>query len=324
MGRVTIGGQAVIEGIMMKNENRYAIAVRKPDKEIEVKVNEYHSISDRIKVFKLPIIRGVVNFIESLVLGISTLTYSASFYEDEEEESKKEKKPKKNAKVLTPEEQAIKEQKAEKAMMAGTIALSLVFAVALFMLFPAWVAGLLGKVIDQEWIVAALEGVLRIAIFLGYMFLVSRLEDIQRTFMYHGAEHKTIACLEHGEDLTVENVMKHSRFHKRCGTSFLFIVMIISILFFMWIHTDTMWLRLVLRLALVPVIAGVSYEFIRYAGKHDSWIANGLSKPGLWLQRLTTSEPTEDMVEVAIRSVEGVFDWRAYLEEQRKENKDEN
>ena len=192
------------------------------------------------------------------------------------------------------------------------------------MLFPAWVAGMLGKVIEQRWVVAALEGILRIVIFLGYLFLVSRLEDIQRTFMYHGAEHKTIACLEHGEDLTVENVMKHSRFHKRCGTSFLFLVMIISILFFMWIHTDTMWLRLLLRLALVPVIAGVSYEFIRYAGKHESWLANGLSKPGLWLQRLTTSEPTEDMIEVAIRSVEGVFDWRAYLEEQRREKQDDN
>ncbi len=324
MGRVTIGGQAVIEGIMMKNDNRYAIAVRKPDKEIEVKVSDYQSISDRIKIFKLPIIRGVVNFIESLVLGISTLTFSASFYEEEEEEPKKEKKTRKNAKILTPEEQEIKEKKAEKAMMAGTIAFSLVFAIALFMLFPAWVAGMLGKVIEQRWVVAALEGILRIVIFLGYLFLVSRLEDIQRTFMYHGAEHKTIACLEHGEDLTVENVMKHSRFHKRCGTSFLFLVMIISILFFMWIHTDTMWLRLLLRLALVPVIAGVSYEFIRYAGKHESWLANGLSKPGLWLQRLTTSEPTEDMIEVAIRSVEGVFDWRAYLEEQRREKQDDN
>lgn len=323
MSRVTIGGQAVIEGIMMKNENRYAIAVRKPDKEIEVKVNEYHSISDKVKILKLPIVRGVVSFIESLVLGISTLTFSASFY-DEPEEDKKEKKPKKNAKALTPAKQAAKDKRTENAMMAGTVAFSLVFAVALFMLFPAWIAGLLDDAIEQRWIVAALEGLLRIVIFLGYIFLISRMKDIQRTFMYHGAEHKTIACLEHGDDLTIENVTKHSRFHKRCGTSFLFLVMIISILFFMWIHTDTMWLRLLLRLALIPVIAGVSYEFIRYAGKHDSVIANFLSKPGLWLQRLTTSEPTEDMIEVAIRSVEGVFDWRAYLEEKRRENPDDN
>lgn len=309
MGKVMIGGQAVIEGIMMKNENQYAVAVRKPDKEIEVSVQPFHSKAENCKILKFPIIRGVVNFIESLVVGIRTLTFSASFYEEEEEDSKKGNKEKKKS-----------SETSEKAMMAGTIAFSLVFAIALFMLLPAFISGLLENVIDSGWVIAILEGTIRIVIFLGYLFLISRMEDIKRTFMYHGAEHKTINCLEQGKELTVENIMGCSRFHKRCGTSFLFLIMIISILIFMWIRTDTMWLRLLLRLLLVPVIAGVSYEFIRYAGRHDSPIANVLSKPGLWLQRLTTIEPEPDMIEVAIKSVEGVFDWRAYLKEQQKEN----
>ena len=299
MERVTIGGQAVIEGVMMRNGGKYAIAVRKPDKEIAIDINDFVPVGDRNRLLKLPIIRGVVNFVESLVIGIKTLTYSASFFEEEEEGETDEKK--------------------EAVSNFFTVALSLVLAVGLFMLLPAWLASLLDGVIENHMVVALIEGVIRLAIFLGYVWLISLMEDIKRTFMYHGAEHKTINCLEAGDELTVENVMRYTRFHKRCGTSFLFIVMFVSILVFMCINTETMWLRLLLRVLLVPLIAGISYEFIRYAGRHDNACANTLSKPGLWVQRLTTREPDADMIEVAIKSVEGVLDWRKYLEDMRKD-----
>ena len=188
------------------------------------------------------------------------------------------------------------------------------------MLLPAFLASLLDGVIKNHFLLGLIEGAIRLIIFLIYVVLISMMEDIKRTFMYHGAEHKCINCLESGKDLTVENVMEATRFHKRCGTSFLFIVMIVSILVFMCIRTETVWLRLLLRVLLVPVIAGISYEFIRFAGRHDNWIANVLSKPGLWVQKLTTKEPTPDMVEVAIMAVEGVLDWKAYLEEQKTVN----
>ncbi len=300
MGRVSIGGQAVIEGIMMKNDDKYAIAVRKPDKEIEVKLESYKPWSKKGAIFRVPVVRGVFNFVESLVIGMKTLMYSAEFYDEEEEE-----KPKKEG--------------SDDALMVGTVAFSLVLAIGLFMLLPAFLASLLDGVIKNHFLLGLVEGVIRLIIFLIYVVLISLMEDIKRTFMYHGAEHKCINCLESGKDLTVDNVMAATRFHKRCGTSFLFIVMIVSILVFMCIRTETMWLRLVLRVLLVPVIAGISYEFIKFAGNHDNWIANVLSKPGLWVQILTTKEPTPDMVEVAIKAVEGVLDWRAYLEEQRNQ-----
>ena len=304
MSRINIGGQAVMEGVMMRNNDRYAVAVRKPDKQIEVKTNRCTGISDRPAVCNLPIVRGVFSFVQSLTIGVKTLMYSA----------KKEKKQKKEK---TKEQEA----RAEKAEMAGTVTFSIVLAVGLFMLLPAWIASLLDDVIKSHVLIGLIEGVIRLAIFLGYVIAISRMEDIKRTYMYHGAEHKTINCLEHGNELTVENVMQASRFHKRCGTSFLFIVMIVSILVFMCITVDAMWLRLLLRVLLVPVIAGISYEFIRFAGNSESWIANLLSKPGLLIQRLTTKEPTEDMVEVAIASVEAVLDWRAYLAEQATSEK---
>lgn len=295
MADVKIGGQAVIEGVMMKNKEKYAIAVRKPDKEIEVKTETYKPAAEKGLFFRLPIIRGVFNFVESLVIGVKTLTYSASFYDDEE--TKKDDDKKKN----------------DSIMIFFTVALSIVLAVGLFMLLPAFLASLLDEYIKSHILLGLIEGVIRLLIFLLYVFLISRMEDIKRTFMYHGAEHKSINCLEAGKDLTVENVMESSRFHKRCGTSFLFIVMIVSILVFMCIDSKTIWLRLLLRVLLVPVIAGISYEFIRYAGSHENACANVLSKPGLWVQRLTTLEPTPDMTEVAIKAVEGVFDWREYL-----------
>ena len=303
MGRVSIGGQAVIEGIMMKNNDKYAIAVRKPDKEIEVKIEKYKPAGEKCKLFKIPIVRGVFNFVESLVIGVKTLMYSAEFYDEEEDVEKK------------------KEESSDGLFMFLTVAFSIVLAVGLFMLLPAFLASLLDGVIKNHFVLGLVEGVLRLIIFLLYVVLISRMEDIKRTFMYHGAEHKCINCLEAGDDLTVENIMKHTRFHKRCGTSFLFIVMIVSILVFMCIRTDTVWLRLLYRVLLVPLVAGISYEFIKFAGKYDNAVANILSKPGLWVQRLTTKEPTEDMVEVAIKAVEGVLDWRAYLEEERNSSK---
>ena len=307
MERIYIGGQAVIEGVMMKNKDQYAVAVRKPDQTIETKVEIYESLGERIPFFRIPIVRGVVNFIESLVIGMKTLTYSASFYEEGEEtqeDSQAEKAAKKGG---------------EGILMFFSVMISVILAVGLFILLPAWISEYIRRGIDNNVVVALLEGVIRLAIFLLYVFAISQMKDIKRVFMYHGAEHKTINCLEAGVPLTPENVMKFSRFHKRCGTSFLFLVMIISILFFMVINVDSAVLRIVLRLLLVPVIAGVSYEVLRLAGKNDSLIIKIISAPGLWVQRLTTREPELDMLEVAIASVEGVLDWRAYQEDLRQD-----
>lgn len=304
---VRIGGQAVMEGVMMKNEDRYAVSVRKPDGEIETKIDRYTSISDRYPVLKLPILRGVVNFVESMVVGMKTLTYSADFIEDEEEEPSRL-------------EQWLNHHFSEKwegVLMGCIVALSFAIAIGLFMVLPYFLSNIFEQWGMSHPAVLLLEGLIRVGIFLGYIILISRMNDIRRVFMYHGAEHKTINCLEAGEDLTPENVKKHSRLHKRCGTSFLFFVMIISIIFFFFIRVDTVWMKVVLRLLLVPVIAGVSYEFIRLAGNSDNPVITALSKPGLCLQLLTTKEPDESMIEVAIKSVEGVFDWKAYLEKER-------
>ena len=267
-----IGGQAVMEGIMMRHKDVYSIAVRKPDKEIEVKVEDYKSVMKNKKILSLPIIRGVFSFIDSLVIGTKCLMYSASFFEEEEEE------------------------KAKKEALS-----------------------LLRKVGAGESAVTVAEAFIRIALFLAYLVLISKMQDIQRVFMYHGAEHKCINCVESGKALTVENVMKSSRFHKRCGTSFLFFVIIISIIFFIGffaiVPVKTMWMRVVIRVLLVPVVAGVSYEFIRLAGNSENKVVALLSKPGLCMQKLTTKEPTPDMAEVAIMAVEAVFDWKAYLRE---------
>lgn len=302
-----IGGQAVIEGIMMKNQDQYAVAVRKPNHEIEIKKETYAGIGSRYKICRLPFIRGVFGFVDSLVLGMSTLMFSASFFEEEEEEQK----PSKIEQKLTD----LFGEKLESMMMTLTVIVSIVLAVGLFMVLPAWLTGLLKPVIPWNFAITVMECVLRIAMFVGYVALISKMEDIKRTYMYHGAEHKCINCIEHGLDLTVENVAKSSREHKRCGTSFLLIVMMISIVFFLVIHPEGMLMRIVSRILLLPVIAGVSYEFLRLAGNSDSRIVNALSKPGLMLQRLTTQEPTEDMIEVAIQAVEAVFDWRAYERE---------
>lgn len=306
---VRIGGQAVIEGVMMKNMDRYAVSVRKPDGKIETKVEECVSFAEKHPLFKLPILRGMVNFLESMVIGMQTLNYSASFYEDEEEQT--EGKTEQFLEKLLGE-------KAEKVIMGIVLVFSLAISIGLFMILPYIASEAAGKLIHNEYGILLMEGVIRIAIFLGYIVLISQMEDIKRVFMYHGAEHKTINCLEAGVPLTPENVDNFSRLHKRCGTSFIFIVMIISMVFFFFIRVDTIWLRIVLRLLFLPLVAGVSYEFIRLAGNSDHPLVQIFSKPGLALQRLTTKEPDHSMIEVAIASVEGVFDWREYLENLHK------
>ena len=312
---VRIGGQAVIEGVMMKNMDRYAVSVRKPDGKIETKVEECVSFAEKHPLFKLPILRGMVNFLESMVLGMQTLNYSASFYEDEEEQT--EGKTEQFLEKLLGE-------KAEKVIMGIVLVFSLAISIGLFMILPYIASEAAGKLIHNEYGILLMEGVIRIAIFLGYIVLISQMEDIKRVFMYHGAEHKTINCLEAGVELTPENVDNYSRLHKRCGTSFIFIVMIISMVFFFFIRVDTIWLRIVLRLLFLPLVAGVSYEFIRLAGSSDHPLVQIFSKPGLALQKLTTKEPDHSMIEVAIASVEGVFDWREYLDSLNKgEQKDD-
>ena len=306
MSRINIGGQAVMEGVMMRNNDRYAVAVRKPDKQIEVKTNRCTGTSDRPAVCNLPIVRGVFSFVQSLTIGVKTLMYSAQFFEDEEEEAPKKEKKKKKEKTKE------QESRAEKAEMAGTVTFSIVLAVGLFMLLPAWIASLLDAVIKSHVLIGLIEGVIRLAIFLGYVIAISRMEDIKRTYMYHGAEHKCINCIERGRALSVRNVRKSSRYHARCGTSFLFIVMVISIIFFIFIRVESPVARVVVRVLLVPVIAGVAYEFIRLAGRSNNIVMRILSLPGKGMQMLTTKEPDDDMIEVAIAAVEAVFDWRAF------------
>ena len=306
-----IGGQAVIEGVMMKNGNKYAVAVRKPNKEIVVETKNLST--KKSPVFNLPIIRGVVAFIDSLSLGMKTLSFSASFYEEEEEESKFEKKL-----------NEITKGHADGVLNGITMVLAVLLAVGIFVVVPMLLAGFLAAKIESQTVLALLEGVFRLLIFILYIVLIARMQDIKRLFMYHGAEHKAINCIENGLPLTVENVKKQSREHKRCGTSFMLTVMIISIIFFIFIRVEHTLLRFVVRLLLIPVIAGVSYEFIRLAGRSNNVIINILSRPGMWLQALTTREPDASMIEVAIASVEAVFDWQSFIEKDNRKKSRNN
>ena len=289
-----VGGQAVMEGIMMRNGDKYAIAVRKPDKEIDVQVFDYKGVVKNEKLKKIPFVRGVFNFVDSLYLGMTSLLHSAEFAEDEEEEMDLEK---------------------EKAMMGWTVVLAVIMAVGIFFVLPYLISLFFQSFIQSHFVITLLEGVVRLAIFIGYVSLVALMPDIKRTYMYHGAEHKCINCIEQGLELNVENVRNSSKEHKRCGTSFLFLVILISIVFFMFIEVESGVLKLVIRLLLIPVIAGVSYEFIRLAGRYDNWLVNAISAPGLLMQRITTLEPDDDMIEVGIASVEAVFDWKKWQEE---------
>lgn len=302
-----IGGQAVLEGIMMKNKDSYAVAVRKPDGEIEIDKNMYVSMTERVKLFSLPFVRGIFSFADSMILGMRTLTWSASFFEDEEGDEE----PGRFEKFLTDRFG----EKLENAVMAVVMVVSVFLAIGIFMVLPLLIAGFFRRFVTSDTVMAILEGAIRIGIFIAYIKAISGMDEIKRTFMYHGSEHKCINCLEHGLVLNVENVRKSSKEHKRCGTSFLLIVMVISILFFMVVRVDTIWLRIASRIVLVPVIAGVSYEVLRLAGRSDSKIMDLISRPGMWMQGLTTKEPDDSMIEVAIAAVEQVFDWKEYLEE---------
>ena len=287
---------------MMRNGSKYSVAVRRADGEIAVDVKDYKSVIPWKTPLKIPFIRGIFSFVDSLVLGMRTLTYSASFFEDEEEE------------ILT-EAEAAKREKQEKIFLNLTVVAAVVLAVAIFMVLPYYLSSIVERYTSSRAVMTVFEGVIRVVIFLLYILLISRTKDIKRTFMYHGAEHKCINCIEHGLELNVENVRKSSKQHKRCGTSFLFFVMIVSIIFCFFIVTESPVLRVVLRIALFPLIAGVSYEIIRLAGNSDNPVVNLLSRPGMWVQNMTTKEPDDSMIEVGIRAVEEVFDWRTWQRE---------
>ena len=304
-----IGGQAVIEGVMMKNKEDYAVAVRLESGEIKVEKKKYKGIGGS-NINRIPLVRGVVNFIDSLYLGMSSLMVSASYFEDEEGRSRDEKTD--------------KEKRKENAFLTGTLIFSLVIAIALFMLLPFWVSQIFESQIQNDRIISFIEAILRLAIFFGYLILVSQMKDIKRTFMYHGAEHKCINCIENGNELNVENVKNASRFHKRCGTNFLLIVIIVTVIFFLLIQVDSHALKLIYRIILIPVVAGVAYEFIRIAGRYDNKFVNLINKPGLALQKLTTKEPDESQIEVGIASVEAVFDWREFLQKYEEKNAEDD
>ncbi|MBQ0041841.1 MAG: DUF1385 domain-containing protein [Lachnospiraceae bacterium] len=289
---------------MMKNKDLYAVAVRRPNGEIAVQTKEYAGILHDHLVTKIPFVRGIFNFIDSLALGVQALNKSAEYFEEEEDQTKDEnKKPGQEKKKKT----------LDKISSILTIIIAIALCVGLFIFLPFYLSGLLSGVIRNESVVNVLEGVIRIVIFLIYVLLISLMKDIRRTYMYHGAEHKCINCLERGRALTVSNVRRSSRLHKRCGTSFLLFVMLVSVVLFFFIRIDNQVYKLLLRVALIPVVAGISYELIRLAGKTDNIFTKILSAPGFLLQKITTKEPDEDMIEVAIASVEAVFDWKRFL-----------
>lgn len=293
-----IGGQAVLEGVMMRNRDLVAIAVRKPNQEIEVEVDEHHGILEGTIWTKIPFIRGIFVFIDSLVLGIRSTSFSAQFYDDEE-----------GADLVSEERRA----RRDKVTTAVTTVISFALAVGIFVLLPYWLTSLVDSYIRSEAFLSVMEGVIRIAIFLIYVLLLSGMKDIRRLYQYHGAEHKCINCIERGKPLTLHYVQDSSRFHKRCGTSFIFLVMIVSIILFFFIRVDSHVMRVVLRLVFIPVVAGISYELIRLAGRYDNIFVRLISAPGVWLQHITTKEPDAQMIEVGIASVEAVFDWKSYL-----------
>ncbi len=296
MKRTDIGGQAIIEGVMMRGKSMYAVAVRKPDKEIVVDKKKLSN--NRPKFLKLPLIRGAVGLIDSLVIGMRTITYSAEFLEIEEEE------PSKMDKFL---EKKFGD-KLNDILIGISVVIALAMSIGLFMVLPTFISNFFANLLPGTWALGIIEGIVRILIFLIYLMIISQMNDVKRVFQYHGAEHKTINCFEHEEELTVENVRKHSRFHKRCGTSFLLIVMVVSMLVFMFVRVETVFLRVLSRIVLFPLIAGISYELIKLAGKSDSILIKIISAPGIYLQRFTTKEPDDSMIEVAIAAMKGVLE----------------
>lgn len=318
MKYANIGGQAVMEGVMMRHKDRYAVAVRKENHEIEVKSDNHIGYGKRFHVSGIPIVRGAFAFVDSLVLGMQTLTWSASFFEEEEPADTSGRKKEEATEVSDKK----KEEDSDKGFMILTVILSLALSIGLFMVLPFFISNIFRRATDSGLILGIIEGLVRLMIFIAYIVLISRMKDIQRLFMYHGAEHKTINCIEHGEELTPENAAKYSRFHKRCGTSFLFIVMFVSIVFFLLFFQifpmENMALKVICRILMVPLIAGVSYEIIQWAGRHDSGLVCLVSKPGFWMQKFTTKEPDMEMLEVAIASIEAIYDWREFQKELAK------
>lgn len=322
-----IGGQAVMEGVMMKNKEKYAVAVRKPDGKIEIMTGESKSIIKYEKLTKTPFVRGIFNFIDSMVLGMKTLSYSADFFLEEEDDKSKGKKTSitdssekatqdHKSSGSAKDKKADKEKKSNDGLLAGTMIIAVLFALGMFIGIPFAAGEALRRwVTEKELIVVTCEGILRLLLFFGYVVLISQMNEIKRVYMYHGAEHKCINCIENGWVLNVENVRKSSKEHKRCGTSFLLFVMIISIVIGLMIRVSNPWLRLLVRFLMIPVVAGIAYELIKWAGNSDNPVVCVISKPGLWLQKLTTKEPDDSMIEVGIQSVEAVFDWKAYFKE---------
>ncbi len=290
-----IGGQAVMEGVMMKRQDSLAIALRRADGSIHVKQDGHKGFLAGLSIASWPLIRGVVNFVDSLILGNKCLNYSISMWEEGEDKSQ--------GKI------------GEKILPALITLISIVLALGMFVVLPYYLASLSQAYIRNRSLVAILEGVLRIGLFILYVWAIGRMQDIRRLYQYHGAEHKCINCIERGRELTVENVMRSSRLHKRCGTSFIFFVLMVSIVLFFFIRVDSIPQRVLLRIALMPVVAALSYELIRLAGRFDNVIVNILSAPGMLVQKITTKEPDREMVEVAIAAVEAVFDWRAFQRE---------
>ncbi len=297
-----IGGQAVLEGVMMKNKEKYAVAVRKPDGEIEVEIENDQGILHGSKLKEIPFIRGIFNFIDSMVLGTKVLNYSASFYEEDAKETKFDRAVDK-----------VTGGNGEKVLTALVTIVSIVLAVGIFIVLPYFATARFEHYIRNRSLITVIEGLLRILIFLLYVVGISAMKDIRRLYQYHGAEHKCINCIEKGRPLTVHNVKRSSRLHRRCGTSFIFFVLFVSIILFFFIQADNVFQKVFLRILLMPVVAGISYEFIRLAGRSNNILIRILSAPGMLLQRLTTKEPDESMIEVAMASVEAVFDWKQYL-----------
>ena len=301
-----IGGQAVLEGVMMKNKEKYAVAVRKPDGEIEVEVENYQGVLHGNRFKELPFVRGIFNFVDSMILGMKCLNYSASFYEDEDAKET----------VVDRALNKVTRGRAEKVFTAIVTIFSIVLAVGIFIVLPYFITSYFKEYVRSNALMTLIEGVIRILIFLLYVLGISLMKDIKRLYMYHGAEHKCINCLEKGRPLTVRNVIHSSRLHRRCGTSFMFFVMFVSIILFFFIQVSNPLAKVALRILLIPVIAGISYELIRLAGRSNNVFVKLLSVPGMLIQRLTTKEPSKDMIEVAIASVEAVFDWKSYLAEE--------
>ena len=298
--KTSIGGQAVIEGVMMRGPEKIATAVRKSDGEIIVDIKPVNSFVTRHKLHKIPLLRGVLSFVESMVTGVKCLMFSAEQVDLEEDSSAE----------MSKFEKWLDDKLGDKIKDIAiyfSVIVAMCFSIGLFMLLPTAIAGIFKHWVTNSVLLNLIEGLIKMIIFLTYLWAVSKMADIKRVFAYHGAEHKTIAAYEAGEDLTPENAMKYTRLHPRCGTSFLLIVMVISILMFSLLTWNTLWMRIVYRLLLLPVVAGLSYEIIKIAGRYPNGVVGILTKPGLWLQKITTEEPDKEQLEVAIAAMKAVI-----------------